>query len=120
MKKAPVSTKTQGASGKHESRVNSIKHNGFTGTTNPRHLRALQALLVSPQPREAIDSRSGCPNGPDLVAELRRRGMDLPCQKTACIDRDGFEVKRGIYYPSDRDRVRALAWLRKRGRKHHV
>ena len=88
----------------------------FTGTDNPRHLRALQALLVSPQPREAIDDRAGCSNGPDLVAELRRRGLDVPCEKTPCIDRDGFEVKRGIYYLSDRDRRRVRAWLARRGR----
>lgn len=83
----------------------------FTGTDNPRHLRAIHALMVSPQPRESIDSRAGCSNGPELVAELRRRGLDVPCEKTPCIDRDGFEVKRGIYYLTARDRRRVRAWL---------
>jgi hypothetical protein len=82
----------------------------FTGTDNPRHLRALHALKVSPRPRESIDSISGCSNGPDLVAELRRRGLDLPCDKTPCIDRDGNEVKRGIYYLSAADKRMLAAW----------
>lgn len=86
----------------------------FLGTDNPRHLRALQALLTRPQPREAIDSRAGCSNGPELVAELRRRGLEVPCKRAPCIDRDGQEVKRGIYYLTDDDRRRVRAWLRQR------
>lgn len=82
----------------------------FLGTVNKRHLRAIQALLVSPQPREAIDTRAGCSNGPELVAELRRRGLEIPCQRTPCIDRDGFEVLRGIYYLTDKDKRLIQAW----------
>jgi hypothetical protein len=86
----------------------------FTGTCNPRHLRAIEALFASPQPREVLDDRVGCSNSPELVAELRRRGLDLPCQRTPCIDRDGFPVKRGIYFltPSDKRKIRL--WQRKR------
>lgn len=91
-----------------------IKPARFLGTDNPRHLRAIQALLVSPQPREAIDHRAGCSNGPELIAELRRRGLDIPCQRTPCIDRDGFEVKRGIYYLTDRDQRLIRRWKRAR------
>lgn len=86
----------------------------FTGTDNPRHLRAIHALLVSPQPREAIDNRAGCSNGPELVAELRRRGLEIPCERTPCIDRDGQEVKRGIYYLTDGDKRRVRKWKAKR------
>ena len=82
----------------------------FTGTDNPRHLRAIHALLVSPQPREAIDHRAGCSNGPELIAELRRRGLDVPCERTPCIDRDGSEVKRGIYYLTNIDRRLLNRW----------
>lgn len=86
----------------------------FLGTANPRHLRAIQALLVRPQPREALDSRAGCSNAPALVADLRALGLDVPCERTPCIDRDGHEVKRGIYYFTDRDRSRVRSWLRQR------
>lgn len=86
----------------------------FTGTDNPRHLRAIRGLEVSPQPREAIDSRAGCSNAPELIAELRRRGLDIPCERTPCIDRDGLEVKRGIYYLSARDKRLLRAWKKER------
>ncbi len=89
----------------------------FTGTCNPRHLRAIAALLASPQPREVLDDRVGCSNGPELVAELRRQGLDVPCQRTPCIDRDGFPVKRGIYFltPSDKRKIRFWQRTRKLG-----
>jgi hypothetical protein len=86
----------------------------FTGTENPRHLRAIHALLVSPQPRESVDSRAGCSNAPELIAELRRRGLDIPCELTPCIDRDGLEVKRGIYHFTPRDKKRIRKWMAKR------
>ena len=86
----------------------------FLGTDNTRHLRAIHALEVSPQPREAIDNRAGCSNGPDLVAELRRRGLDVPCKRTPCIDKDGYEVKRGIYYLTDKDKRLIGRWKNKR------
>lgn len=94
--------------------TDSIKHAYFLGTDNPRHLRAIQALLVSPQPREAIDNRAGCSNGPELIAELRRRGLEVPCEKTPCIDRDGYEVKRGIYYLTTKDKRLIRRWKSKR------
>ncbi len=45
----------------------------FTGTDNPRHLRAIAALLRRPMPRESLDREAGASNAPELVAELRRR-----------------------------------------------
>jgi hypothetical protein len=110
MKKAPAPTKTQGAFQNHTQDYDSIKKPFFIGTDNPRQLRAILALWVSPQPREAIDSRAGCSNGPELIAALRRRGLEIPCERTRCIDRDGFEVKRGIYYLTAWDRGLILRW----------
>jgi hypothetical protein len=89
----------------------------FTGTDNPRHLRVIMAFLVRPRPREEVDRTAGASNGPELIAELRRRGLDVPCSKTPCIDRDGFEVKRGIYYFTDRDKRLIRAWLKRRDRQ---
>ncbi len=84
-------------------------------TDNPRHLRALQSLLTRPQPREALDRAAGCSNGPDLVAELRRRGLEVPCDRTPCLDRDGNEVQRGIYHLTASDRRKVAAMIRQRG-----
>lgn len=39
----------------------------FTGTSNPRELRAIHALMIRPMPREHLDKFVGCSNGPDLV-----------------------------------------------------
>lgn len=92
----------------------------FDGVDSPRALRALHALLVSPRPREAIDRIAGCSNGPDLVADLRARGLDVPCERTPIIDRDGHEVRRGVYALTNRDRARVRAWLRERERAASV
>lgn len=88
----------------------------FTGTSNPRHLRAIHALLRRPMPREELDRTAGCSNGPELVAELRRRCLEVPCHMVPCIDRDGSEVRRGIYALSARDRRKIARWLAKRGK----
>ncbi|MDP9932528.1 hypothetical protein [Variovorax paradoxus] len=88
----------------------------FLGTENPRHLRVIDALLKNPQTRKAIDMWGGCSNGPELVAELRRRGLDIPCDKVPCIDRDGFEVKRGVYHLTAADRRKIGRWLVRRGK----
>lgn len=90
----------------------------FVGTSNPRHLRVLQALLRRPMPREHIDREAGCSNGPDLIAELRRRGLRIPCERAPVIDRDGRIVERGIYHFNRGDRQRLSAWLAKRGAKN--
>ena len=90
----------------------------FSGTENPRHLRALHALLRRPMPREHLDREAGASNGPDLVAELRSRGLSLPCDRAPVIDRDGREVQRGVYRLTTTDRRKLHQWLAKRGGNH--
>jgi hypothetical protein len=86
----------------------------FTGTSNPRHLRAIHALLRRPMPREELDRTVGCSNGPDLVAELRRRNLDVPCTRVPCYDRDGREVLRGVYHLTHADRRKLARWAARR------
>lgn len=90
------------------------KQSQFTGTTNRRHLRVIVALTHRMRTREEVDRIAGASNGPEVIAELRRRGLDLPCTRVPCIDRDGFEVKRGIYSLSSADLARIRAWRRRR------
>lgn len=90
------------------------KRRGFAGTENPRHLRILAALLTRARPREELDRIAGASNGPHHVMELRGRGLEIPCARTPCYDRDGHEVKRGIYWATERDRRRIRAWQRRR------
>lgn len=90
----------------------------FLGTDNPRYLRALQALLTRPVPREHLDRVAGCSNGPALIAELRALGLPakdcLPCDRVPCFDRDGEEVRRGVYSLTPTGRRRVQAWMRQR------
>ncbi|UEP35955.1 hypothetical protein LL998_06605 [Burkholderia ambifaria] len=86
----------------------------FTGTANPRQLRALTMLQRRPMPREELDGYAGCSNGPDLIAGLRAKGLALPCVRVACIDRDGIEVQRGVYHLTTSDRRKVARWLRMR------
>ena len=86
----------------------------FFGTDNPRHLRVIQAAWVRPIPREQVDSVAGCANGPDLVAELRRRGLDFPCTRTKKQDRDMFDCWPGVYHFTQQDRRKLTEWKRKR------
>lgn len=86
----------------------------FPGTDNPRHLRALNALMKSPTRREIIDKVAGCSNGPELVAQLRRLGLDIPCQRILALDCDGKPCRPGVYYLTLKDRRLINQWLRKR------
>lgn len=89
----------------------------FMGTDNPRHLRAIQALLTRPIPREQLDQIAGCSNGPELIAELRRRGLHkeyhLRCDRINFIDRDGKVCRPGVYSFTDKGRRMIYAWLAK-------
>jgi len=86
----------------------------FTGTENPRHLRVIHALKKRPQRREHLDIVAGCSNSPDLIAELRCRGLDIPCDRVSDVDRDGQPIKRGVYYLLGSNRRKLNEWLRRR------
>lgn len=103
--------KTPEPSKKDPSAANSAK---FTGTENPRHLRAITALLRRPLPRKDLDSIAGCSNGPELVAELRRRGLELPCERINFVDRDGFICRPGVYFLTATDRRKVRQWQARR------
>ncbi|MGL6159943.1 hypothetical protein [Microbulbifer sp.] len=72
----------------------------------PRQLRAVSALLERPRSREELDRITGASNGPEVVAQLRRRGFDIPCRLVPHIDRDGLAGQHGIYHLSENDRGR--------------
>lgn len=90
------------------------KSTKFSGTDNPRHLRVIQALMTRPLPREQLDEIAGASNGPELVAELRRRGLETPCTLTRKKDRDGFDVLPGVYSFTQQDRRRVIQFITKR------
>ena len=83
-------------------------------TDNPRHLRAIAALLRRPMPRESLDKEAGCSNSPELVAELRRRGLDVRCKRIKFIDRDGHPCRPGVYHLTESDQRKLNRWLASR------
>ena len=92
----------------------------FTGTDNPRHLRAIAALLRRPMPRENLDTEAGCSNGPELVAELRRRGLEVPCERINFVDRDGFICRPGVYFLTVAERRKVHQWQANRKQRGAV
>jgi len=89
----------------------------FSGTDNPRHLRVIHSLMIRPRKREEVDRIAGASNSPELIAELRRRGLHIPCYRAPAIDRDGFPIKYGVYSLTDDDRRKLKIWKRKGGKK---
>jgi hypothetical protein len=86
----------------------------FAGTDNPRHLRAIHALNTRPMPREHLDRHVGCSNSPDLIATLRRLGLEVLCERVPDTDRDGKQIKRGVYHFTEQDRRKLSTWKRLR------
>jgi hypothetical protein len=82
----------------------------FWGTDNPRHLRVIHALMTRPRKREDVDRIAGASNSPELIAELRRRGLTITCHRTPAIDRDGYPIKFGVYAFDEDDRRKILKW----------
>lgn len=83
----------------------------FSGTDNPRHLRVIDALMIRPRKREEVDRIAGASNAPELIAELRRRGLRIMCMLVQGVDRDGHLVKSGVYEFDEEDRRAVNAWL---------
>lgn len=84
----------------------------FEGTNTQRQKRALCALLRGPQSRIALDDIAGTTNAPEIIAQLRRKGLTIPCERIDVIDRDGQPCKPGVYRLTDEDRHVVNAWFR--------
>ena len=82
----------------------------FLGTFNPRHLRVIDALMERPLMREELDRIAGCSNGPDLVADLCARMLDIKCLRQTRIDQDGKTCRPGLYILTDTGRRQIEAW----------
>ncbi|MCI2809531.1 hypothetical protein [Eoetvoesiella caeni] len=86
----------------------------FTGTRSPRHVRVLQALMVLRKlTREELDRVAGASNGPDVVRQLRGKGLAVPCNLLPRIDRDGRPCEVGEYSLTPADRRAIVGWLKR-------
>lgn len=82
----------------------------FKDTTNPRQLRAIEALFHGPCTRKDLDRICGASNSPELIASLRRCGLTVRCLLVPRVDRDGKRVKFGVYACDEADRAKVAAW----------
>ena len=90
------------------------KHAHFNPPSlSSRHRRIVHALMTRPRPRDQIDIVAGASNGPDEILRLRALGLEIPCVRVPCFDRDGKGVQRGIYYLTPNDRCKINTWLSK-------
>ena len=83
----------------------------FEGPLNPREVRALSAMLKRPITREELDAIAGASNGPELVNQLRDRGLELPCFRLGSYDMDGIWIFRGLYMLTQKDRAQVAKAL---------
>ena len=87
----------------------------FDGVKNPREFRFLQTVLHRHLTREELDAVSGASNGPEIVNQLRSRGLEIPCYRLGTMDRDGAWVYRGLYALSHKDRGQVARALNGKG-----
>ncbi|SFC31707.1 hypothetical protein SAMN05660479_01475 [Microbulbifer thermotolerans] len=64
---------------------------------SPRQWRVLSALLKRPRSREELDRIAGASNSPELIRQLRQRGITILCERVSHIDRDGVKGWHGVY-----------------------
>jgi len=79
---------------------------------NPRQSRTLRALMNSSQMRENLDGIAGCSNAPELIGGLRRRGLEIPCERVERFDRDGNACYPGLYQLTPEDKAIVRGWLK--------
>lgn len=84
----------------------------FDGCKGPREFRFLQTILNRHLTREEVDAVAGASNGPEIVNQLRSRGLELPCFRLGTLDRDGAWVYRGLYALTPKDRRQVAESLR--------
>jgi hypothetical protein len=78
-------------------------------TDNPREIRIICALAISPRTREELDRIAGASNVPDAIKALRSKGLDIPACREPVVDRDKHVVYRGRYRFTDADSLRTRA-----------
>jgi hypothetical protein len=80
-------------------------------TLSPRIQRAVRALMNGPIMRENMDAIVGCSNGPELVAGLRRKGLEIPCERVERYDKDGNACYPGQYSLTPEDKQIVKTWF---------
>lgn len=87
----------------------------FFDAKNPAHLLVLHALLEHPRRIKEIEKIANSHNGHNLIADLRRRGLEIPCYRIKAAYRKGYAGRPGVYHLTHDDRRKlAACWFPKR------
>lgn len=78
-----------------------------------REIRAINAMLNGSIMRENLDNIVGCSNGPDLISGLRRKGLEIPCERVERFDKDGNSCYPGRYSLTPEDRQVVTEWRKR-------
>jgi hypothetical protein len=75
--------------------------------------RMLQMLLEGGQTASALQIGAGTTHSPSGIQSLRAKGLEIPCSMITVRNRDGDEVRTGLYTLTNSDREKARALLAK-------
>lgn len=89
----------------------------FAGTDNPSHLRVIAVLLHRPISEVELESVAGASDGHELVEDLRRLGLDAPCERISFPGPDGETCCPFAYSFSTRDHRLISTWMAQRKRQ---
>lgn len=77
----------------------------------PRQTRVCEALAKRGKLwREEVDSIAGASNGPEIMRQLKEKGLIWQCDQFEKKDRDGKACRPGLYSIADKGRETLQAW----------
>ncbi|MQX53924.1 hypothetical protein [Alcanivorax sediminis] len=111
-RKAPVPAATEHEGQNHRQSKRLLNHTGLRPLSK-RQFRAVSLLLTRDISPLDVERLAGCRNGPELVATLRRRGLQIDTLEDRKPDRDGRTCRTGLYRLRELSRDLAEALLLK-------
>lgn len=75
----------------------------FVGGSSKPQARVLHEVIRRKLTRKQVDRIAAVSNGPDVIMKLRARGLELPCHRIPCIDREGAVTWYGVYIATAAD-----------------
>jgi hypothetical protein len=77
----------------------------------PRQFRVCKALAqLGKLWREEVDSLAGASNGPEVMRQLRIKGLEWKCERVLKIDRYGRPCEPGLYSVESAGRETLNRW----------
>jgi hypothetical protein len=88
-----------------------IQNKTIAPQLTPRQFRVCEALAHRRKLwREDVDKIAGASNGPEVMRQLRDKGLEWKCERVPKIDRDGKRCEPGLYSIDDAGRETLTRW----------